>query len=104
MDLLDNPARDALSNAAKRDGERPVVVSALTGEGTGVLLERVEDIVAAGRLTLDIDVPSSDGAGLAWLHETCDVLSRVPDEEGHVHVRVRVSPEREEQVRRRFGI
>jgi GTPase len=105
VDLLDEPAREALSNAAKRDGEtRPVVVSALTGEGTSVLLERVEEIVAAGRLTLDIDVPSSDGAGLAWLHETCDVLSRVPDEKGHVHVRVRVSPEREEQVRRRFGI
>ena len=105
VDLLEEPARDALYNAAKRDGEtRAVVLSALTGEGTGTLLERIEDIVAAGRITLDIDVPSSDGAGLAWLHETCDVISRTPDDEGHVHVRVRVPPERADQVRRRFGV
>ena len=105
VDLLDAAAREDLANAAKRESEaRPVVVSALTGEGTGALLDRIEEIVAAGRIVLDIDVPYSDGAGLAWLHETCDVLSRVADDEGHVHVRVRVPPERADQVRRRFGV
>jgi GTP-binding protein HflX len=105
VDLLDEPARQALLAASRRDGDRrPVIVSALTGEGTATLLDRVEALVATGRLILDIDLPAADGAGLAWLHERCDVLSRESDEIGTVHLRVRVAPERADQVRRRFGL
>ncbi|MDQ0469174.1 GTPase HflX [Labrys wisconsinensis] len=105
VDLLGEVEREALITASQRDGaDRPIVVSALTGEGTGLLLERIEGLVSAGRLTLDVDVPPSDGAGLAWLHKTCDVLSREAGEDGVVHVRVRVAPERVDQVRRRFGL
>ncbi|MDQ0393898.1 GTPase HflX [Labrys monachus] len=105
VDLLDAPAREALLTASRRDGDgRPVVVSAITGEGVDHLLERVEAAVAAGRLTLTIDVPPADGAGLAWLHDNCDVLERETDEEGVTHVTVRVAPARADQVRRRFGL
>jgi len=105
VDLLDAPAREALITASHRDGQkRPVVVSAVSGEGIDTLLERVEATVAAGRLTLSIDVPPSDGAGLAWLHSNADVLSRETDDEGVTRVTVRVAPERADQVRRRFGL
>jgi GTP-binding protein HflX len=104
VDLLGDPERQALLERQRRDpGSRPVVVSALTGEGAQALLDRVEDMVAAGRATLDIALPATDGAGLAWLHQTCDVLSRRDDETGTVHLRVRVAPERIAQVRQRFG-
>jgi GTPase len=104
-DLLDAPSREALVNAARRDPlEGPVVVSALTGEGVDTLLDRVEATVAAGRLTLTIDLPPTDGAGLAWLYSNADVLERRTDEEGVTHVSVRVAPERADQVRRRFGL
>jgi GTP-binding protein HflX len=105
VDLLDTPAREALITASHRDGQkRPVVVSAVSGEGIDTLLERVEATVAAGRLTLSIDVPPSDGAGLAWLHSNADVLARETDDEGTTRVTVRVAPERADQVRRRFGL
>ncbi|MFT4132923.1 GTPase HflX [Labrys sp. (in: a-proteobacteria)] len=105
VDLLEEPARDALLTASRREGgNRPVVVSAVTGEGLPALLDRVEAVVAAGRLTLAIDIPPADGAGLAWLHANTDVLARETDEDGVTHVSVRVAPERADQVRRRFGI
>ncbi|WP_454814117.1 GTPase HflX [Labrys neptuniae] len=105
VDLIEEPAREALLTASRRDGEnRPIVVSAVTGEGLPVLLDRVEAVVAAGRLTLAIDIPPADGAGLAWLHANTDVLARETDQDGVTHVSVRVAPERAEQVRRRFGI
>ncbi|WP_448952626.1 GTPase HflX [Labrys neptuniae] len=105
VDLLEPPAREALINASRREGEkRPAVVSAVTGEGLPGLLDRVEGVVAAGRLTLAIDIPPADGAGLAWLHANTDVLSRSTGEDGVTHVSIRVAPERADQVRRRFGI
>ncbi|WP_425545374.1 GTPase HflX [Labrys sedimenti] len=105
VDLIEEPAREALLTASRREGgNRPVVVSAVTGEGLPALLDRVETVVAAGRLTLAIDIPPADGAGLAWLHANTDVLARETDEAGVTHVSVRVAPERADQVRRRFGI
>ncbi|MFC2249230.1 GTPase HflX [Labrys portucalensis] len=105
VDLLEEPGREALLTASRREGgNRPVVVSAVTGEGLPALLDRVEAVVAAGRLTLAIDIPPADGAGLAWLHANTDVLARETDEDGVTHVSVRVAPERADQVRRRFGI
>ena len=105
VDLLEEGARQALVTASQRDGEgRPAVISAVTGEGIGHLLAQVETAVAAGRLSLDIALPPSDGAGLAWLYSVSDVLARETDETGTIHVTVRVAPERAEQVRRRFGL
>lgn len=105
VDLLEAPAREALITASRREGEsRPVVVSAVTGEGLSTLLDRVEAVVAAGRLTLAVDISPADGAGLAWLHANTDVLARETGEDGVTHVSIRVAPERAEQVRRRFGI
>ena len=105
VDLLEEGARQALVTSSQRDGEgRPAVISAVTGEGIGHLLAQVETAVAAGRLSLDITLPPSDGAGLAWLYSVSDVLARETDETGTIHVTVRVAPERAEQVRRRFGL
>jgi GTPase len=105
VDLVDESQREAVLNSARRDQEGgAVVVSALTGEGTPALLDRIEALVAAGRTTLAVDVPASDGAGLAWLYEAGDVLARDDQGDGTIHVTVRVAPERADQVRRRFGL
>ncbi len=105
VDLLDPVEKDALLTASRREGDaRPVVVSALTGEGTDLLLDRIEALVSQGRETLDVTVQPGDGAGLAWLHASCDVMSRESDESGAVHIRVRVPPEKADQVRARFNL
>lgn len=105
IDLLDEAAREGLMTASLREGEgRPIVVSALTGEGLPILLDRVEALVSAGRSVLTITLAPSDGAGLAWLHERCDVMARETDAEGNLLVTVRVPPERLDQVQRRFQL
>jgi len=41
--------------------------------------------------TIEVTLPGSDGAGLAWLHQHGEVLSRDDRDDG-VHLTVRLSP------------
>ena len=81
---------------------RPILVSALTGTGISTLLDAIEDRIAANRIVLELDVAVEDGAALAWLHETCEVLVRRSRSDGSTCVTVRVVPERLDRVMRRF--
>jgi GTPase len=102
IDALDEEAAARLREVAKREKTKPVVVSALTGEGVDALLDEIEARVSSGRPTLDLELSASDGEGLHWLYEHTEVLGREDGEDGSLKLRVRVSPERAEGVRRRF--
>jgi GTP-binding protein HflX len=103
-DLLDRDARVAAMNAARRMpvDKRPVVISAVTGDGLPELLERIESRLAAGRTQLALTVHAGDGKGLAWLYKNAEVLGRRDQSDGSVFLDVRLAPERAEQVLRRF--
>jgi GTP-binding protein HflX len=104
IDLLPEAERDRLLNVARnkpRD-ERPALVSALTGEGLDRLLGRIEDLLARGRVSLDVVIDRADGEGLAWAYRHAEVMARLDDEDGDIHLTLRVSPERLERVRGRF--
>jgi GTP-binding protein HflX len=103
-DLLDGDARLAVMNGARRmqADKRPVVISAVTGEGLPELLERIESRLAAGRTQLALTVHAGDGKGLAWLYKNAEVLERRNQSDGSVFLEVRVAPERAEQVYQRF--
>ncbi|MEP9378966.1 GTPase HflX [Aquabacter sp. CN5-332] len=105
IDLLPPDAREQLTNTAERIdlADRPVLVSALTGEGTDDLLDVMERLITAGRVTLDVTVAAEDGEGLGWLYRHGEVLERRVDPEGAMHVALRVLPERTALVKRRFG-
>jgi GTP-binding protein HflX len=104
IDLLDASGRQRVENVASRrpNDTRPVLVSAMTGEGTEGLLDMIEGRVTAGRPTLHIDLDPADGAGLGWLHRQTEVLSRALNERGRLSVIIRVDPTRVSEVRRRF--
>ena len=104
IDLLAAEERARLGNIlARRPAEtRPVLVSAVTGEGISDLLAAIEARVVAGRSTLSLDIDPADGAGLGWLHRQTEVLSRELDEHGRMTVVVRVDPDKVSEVRRRF--
>jgi GTP-binding protein HflX len=104
VDLLDVDGRERVENMATRKplDERPVLTSAVTGEGTDALLRAIEERVAAGRVTLQLDLDPADGAGLGWLHRQTEVLSRELDDRGRLAVTVRVDPGKVGEVRRRF--
>ncbi|MFV0280088.1 MAG: GTPase HflX [Rhodoblastus sp.] len=103
-DLLDADRRAGLLQASlnRTADERPVFVSALTGEGIDGLLGAIESRLAADRRLMRVNVPAEDGAGLAWLYENGEVLDRKAGRDGSLAVAIRVGPERVERVLRRF--
>ncbi|MBB3771326.1 GTP-binding protein HflX [Angulomicrobium tetraedrale] len=105
IDRLDEDARTAIFNTAtRREGDdRPIPVSALTGEGVDALLAAIAQRLSRERISLRIELEASDGEGLSWLYRHAEVLERRDDIEGHVHLAVRVPPERAEHIERRFG-
>jgi GTP-binding protein HflX len=104
IDLLDEEARRGLENlAARRPPERkPVLVSAVTGEGVDALFAEIERRVVAGRSTISLDLDPADGAGLGWLHRQTEVLSREMNDKGRLAVTVRADPSKLSEIRRRF--
>jgi GTP-binding protein HflX len=90
IDLLDADQRPEVVNQARR---RPatVAVSALTGQGLDILLAELDQRLGAARQTLDLAVPISDGATIAWLYRHGEVVARRDDQE-HAFLRVRLDP------------
>ena len=105
LDLLDADRAIAVANSARRRGSnaRPIVVSALTGEGETNLLDEIEQRLAIGRTVLDLQVDVSDGEGLAWLYEHAEVLARHDRDNGGSDLTVRVPAQRADQIRTRFA-
>jgi GTP-binding protein HflX len=103
VDRLPEEAREALANTAARRpaGQRPVLVSALTGEGTDALLRAVETRLVAAHVTLTLELDAADGASLSWLHRNASVLETRSGEDGRLWVAVRIAPEKLEMWRRR---
>jgi GTP-binding protein HflX len=93
IDLLDAEQRAALDQRLRRNGAEieQVAVSAETGEGGDALLAAIDAHLAGDRELVELDVPMSDGAGLAWLYAHGEVLRRV-DDDAAAHVAVRLSP------------
>ena len=104
IDSLDAERLEALRLSARREEatERPALVSALTGAGIDALLARIEQALAAGRVTLELTLDRADGQGLAWAYAHAEVLERAPTPEGDVHLTLRVAPERFGELTRRF--
>ena len=88
IDLLDPAMRESLLNQIRRNRD-VVPVSAVTGEGCDRLLELLDERLDGGRLLVDLDVPLTDGAGIAWLYRNGDVVSR-RDDETSAHMSVRL--------------
>ncbi len=103
IDQLDTDARARLENLAERHPGRPVLVSALTGEGFDRLAAAIELRLAQHRVTIDLALDVTDGAGLSWLHRHTEVMTKAMREDGKLAVRVRADPSNAERVRARFG-
>ena len=104
LDLVDEDRRAVLTQAARRrePDARPVIVSALTGEGIDGLLAGIEARIGADRPRLALTLAAADGQGLHWLYEHAEVLSRGEEEDGGASVVVRVALERVDELMRRF--
>jgi GTP-binding protein HflX len=106
IDRLDAEARATLHNLAQRQpaGRRPVPISALSGMGLDDLSVQIEARIATTRVVLDLDLDSSDGAGISWLHRNAEVLHKDFSPQGRLAVRVRVDPANAGAVRAKFSV
>lgn len=88
IDMLDEEAREAiLAEAARR--EDVVTLSALSGEGVDHLRRVVSDRLSTGNRVRTLSVALADGATLAWLHATGEVIGQeVEDDRMIVEVRL----------------
>ncbi|MBM3531160.1 MAG: GTPase HflX [Alphaproteobacteria bacterium] len=104
IDRLGPEARARIENLAQRRpaGSRPVLVSALSGEGTAALLAAIEERLGARRITLDLSLDPADGSGVSWLHRHTEVMAKALDEGGRLAMTVRVDPSKADAVRSRF--
>lgn len=104
IDMIDEEQRIAIANRIERQGDnRPaVMVSAMTGEGCAELLGKIDALLNANRLLLDVTVDYGDGGTLAWLYDHGEVVSRSDAEKG-VRLSVKLSPNDAERFQRRQG-
>lgn len=80
-DLLSEERRNELAAAAAGD-DSIVILSALTGEGTELLLEHLGSILTEGAHVHSFVLPASDGQRIAWLHAHGEVLAENDAGEG----------------------
>ena len=106
VDRLDAEERARLLNMAERQPEdrRPVLLSALSGEGTDALVTAIETRLSRERQTLLLAVDPADGAGLSWLYRHSEVLARDMREDGTLAVTVRADAKNAEIMRRKYSL
>ena len=103
LDRLDADGRARLQNLAERNPRpRPVLVSALTGEGIGALTEAIQARLSRHRTVLDLLLDPADGAGVSWLHRNSEVMKKALDEHGRLAMTVRVDAAKANAVRAKF--
>jgi len=90
IDRLDPPSRAALVNQVGRNDD-VIPVSAVTGEGCDELLRLFDRRLDGGIRPVPVDVPLSDGAGIAWLYQHGEVLER-HDDDHLAHLVVNLAP------------
>ena len=86
IDLLPDDARTELAGKIER-GEGVVPVSAVTGEGCAALLAEMAKRVGPDRRVVNLTLDLTDGAGIAWLYQHGQVVSR-EDRDGQAHLKV----------------
>src|SRR5260370_13040791 len=106
MDLLPRNRRieSAIRAGGPGAGSRPVLVSAVTGEGTDALLAAIEARVAARRQIFDLVLDPADGAAMGWLYRHTQVVAKSVRNDGQLAFTVRVDPEKADMVQRKFEV
>jgi GTPase len=103
-DLLSAEQRMQLANiaAARPEESRPVLISAVSGEGFDTLRSAIERRMVSGRETWRVKVATSDGEGLSWLYAQGEVLKRTQAKSGDLTITLRIPTARSGHLLRRF--
>lgn len=101
-DLLNPQAREAVENLIKRsDNNRPLLISAQTGEGCEAIAPVLDGILGQRRSEIDVVLDFSAGGTLAWIYQNAQVIDRQDADDG-VHLRVNIDAKSHAQLRNRI--
>ncbi|OYW99901.1 MAG: GTPase HflX [Caulobacter vibrioides] len=93
IDKVGEEERAILANRARRAGEtgspEAWPVSAVTGEGCEALLKRLAELVDQAP-PIDVLLAANDGKALAWLYQNGRVMDRADEDDGSLHLSVRL--------------
>lgn len=90
IDALPEDDRERLIAESQGEGaERPVAISAITGEGLSALTERIERELAGELVDFTIRLSPDRLSRLQTVYETADVVSRQDEEDGSVTLNLR---------------
>jgi GTP-binding protein HflX len=89
-DRLSSSSRNEARHAIARRQLRPVLVSALTGEGLGKLEIAIDASLGAADEILTVRVPAHAGRLLSWLHAHTEVLDARTADTGVVTTQIRI--------------
>ena len=105
LDQVQAEDRAALEAKARRihDGGAPPAfpISAATGEGCEALLRAIAGRVDSAE-PMELDLPAADGEALAWLYRNGRVTTRRADEDGGLHLSVRLDAQARSRFERLF--
>ena len=82
---------------------KPVIISALTGQGIDELSAAIEERLAGERPVFDLAIDPANGHEANWLHKHTEILHKDEGADGIMHYRVRVAPEWAGRLRRKFA-
>jgi GTP-binding protein HflX len=105
IDQLDREQRARLANIAERRpvARRPVLVSAVTGEGIDTLADAIEGRLSANRVLIELELDPADGAGMSWLYRHTEVIRKAVDDQGRIAMTVRADPAKAGAIRAKFA-
>jgi len=91
IDLLDDEGRARVTSRPGFDQD-VVAISAITGDGCDALLTLIDRRLSERSRPVEIDLPLSDGSGIAWLYRHGEVLERQDDNE-MAHIVINIAQE-----------
>jgi GTP-binding protein HflX len=105
IDRLGQDQRIQLGNLVERQAaaERPVLSSAITGEGLADIIARIEQRLGESRAVIELVLDIADGAGVSWLHRHTEVMGKEMRPDGRLAVTVRVDQANAQRVRTKFS-
>jgi GTPase len=106
IDLLSEERRTQIMNIVDRrePDQRPLLVSAASGEGLDTLTAEIETRLAQHRVVLELTLDPADGASVSWLYRNTEVMSQAMHEDGRLAVTVRVDPAKAATLQRKFSV
>jgi len=102
IDLLDPEEQAAVMERARRN-VAAIPLSALSGDGCDHFLENIEEEITQGSRVLKLELDSSEGAALAWLHQHGNVVDQKLEHSGEMRLSVILDEADEARFHHRFG-